>query len=199
MTAPNSRGVRFRPGLRTKRAISHVKSYLLTRSMKHWSCCDRIPARDSGYSRLDAESHPDPETPKGAKGQLEQRMETRRSYSETADQAALTHGSDLGSAYRACRSFRRMVKAFSNLVVALGVQLPNLWPPPDWLPRQAGNRPPSAADLAEPIRLSSNAAARRRRSRGCRTLSIRWPKPWASDSSRRLCGTLGELERAAHA
>jgi hypothetical protein len=28
--------------------------------------------------------------------------------------------------------------------------------------------------------------------------SMWWPKPWASDSSRRLCGDLGVLQRAAH-
>jgi hypothetical protein len=79
--------------------------------------------------RDDAESHDNPETPRGAKEQVEERMTERRSYSESVDQAALTAMFDMAVTYRACRSFRRMVKAFTEIIVALGVDLPNPWPP----------------------------------------------------------------------
>lgn len=86
--------------------------------------------------REDAQSHPNPEVPRGAKEQLEQRLVARRSYSETADQPALTARFDMADAYRLCRSFRHMVKAFSELAVVLGVNLPAIWPPLEWHPQQ---------------------------------------------------------------
>jgi len=82
-----------------------------------------------------AESHPDPESPRGAKGQLEQRMTPRRSYSETADQPALTAKFDMAAVHRGCRSFRRLVRAYIEIAVALGANLPNPWPPADWHPQ----------------------------------------------------------------
>jgi hypothetical protein len=54
-----------------------------------------------------------------------------RSYSETADQPALTQLFDMETAYRRCRSFRRLVRAFGILATAAGGNLP-LWPPPEW-------------------------------------------------------------------
>lgn len=79
----------------------------------------------------DAVSHPDPEVPRDAKGKLEERMEAGLSYSETLDQVALTVLFDMASAYRACRSFRRMVKAFGLLVTGIGIEL-TAWPPAAW-------------------------------------------------------------------
>ena len=79
----------------------------------------------------DALSHPDPEAPRDAKGKLEERMEAGLSYSETLDQAALTALFDMASAYRACRSFRRMVRAFGLLVTGIGIEL-TAWPPAAW-------------------------------------------------------------------
>jgi hypothetical protein len=81
--------------------------------------------------RPDADSHPNPEEPKGAKGQLELRMHPGRSYSETADQPALSAMFDMALAYRRCRSFRRLVKAFGLLAAGVGVVL-DKWPPPAW-------------------------------------------------------------------
>jgi hypothetical protein len=97
--------------------------------------------------RADAVSHPDPEAPGGAKGQLEQRLAAGRSYSETADQAALTATFDMAQTYRRCRSFRRMVRAFGLLAAAMGVPL-DPWPPPAWAeepnagPVVQGDNPP---------------------------------------------------------
>lgn len=82
--------------------------------------------------RDDATSHPNPEQPAGAKGQLEQRMEADESYQETADQPALTAAFDMGATYRACRSFRHLVKAFGEMAAALGADLPT-WPPAAWV------------------------------------------------------------------
>jgi len=79
----------------------------------------------------DAMSHPDPERPRDAKGELEARMPPGRSYSETADQAALTAQFDMAAAYARCRSFRRMISAFGTLAVRLGVTLPQ-WPAASW-------------------------------------------------------------------
>lgn len=82
--------------------------------------------------REDAASHPDPETPRGAKAELEARMDRRRSYSETADQPALSAKFDMPAAHRSCRSFRRLVQAFGELIEALGQPLPAPWPPAGW-------------------------------------------------------------------
>lgn len=81
--------------------------------------------------RADAESHPDPEAPRDAKGKLEDRMGLGLSYAETADQAALTALFDMSAAYARCRSFRRMVRAFGLLVTGIGIELP-AWPPAGW-------------------------------------------------------------------
>jgi len=79
----------------------------------------------------DAAPHPNPEGPRDAKGELEARMPPGRSYSETADQAALTARFDLATAYARCRSFRRMISAFGSLAARMGVTLPE-WPPASW-------------------------------------------------------------------
>ncbi len=79
----------------------------------------------------DAEPHPRPEIPRGAKEKLEARMHRGVSYSETADQAALTAQFDLSAAYARCRSFRRMVTGFGRLVKRSGLDLTD-WPPRTW-------------------------------------------------------------------
>lgn len=79
----------------------------------------------------DAVSHPSPEEPRDAKGQIESRMTPGTSYSETADQAALTALFDMSAAYAKCRSFRRLVKAFGLMVTGVGIEL-TPWPPADW-------------------------------------------------------------------
>lgn len=57
-------------------------------------------------------------------------MRPGRSYSPTADQAALTARMDLAKAFRACRSFRKLVDAFGQL---LGLDREaGTWPPGVW-------------------------------------------------------------------
>jgi hypothetical protein len=80
----------------------------------------------------DAASHADPETPRDAKGELERRMRSGSSYSATVDQAPMTAHLDLESAYRRCRSFRKLVTAFGALAAATGMA-PEVWPPAAWL------------------------------------------------------------------
>jgi hypothetical protein len=79
--------------------------------------------------REDARAHPEPESMRGVKARLSASME--RPYHETLDQAAFTALFDLAAAYRSCRSFRRMVRAFGLLAAAAGAEL-SAWPPPSW-------------------------------------------------------------------
>ena len=81
--------------------------------------------------RSDAMLHPEPETPLGAKGQLEARMRTGRSYMETTDQPAFSARFNFAAAHARCRSFRRMARAFGALLRAMGRDVAP-WPPPAW-------------------------------------------------------------------
>ena len=81
--------------------------------------------------RTDAEPHPAPEDPRGAKAQLEARMQPGASYLETADQPAFSALFSLREAYRRSRSFRKVVGSFGNLVRAMGHDV-DAWPPADW-------------------------------------------------------------------
>lgn len=82
--------------------------------------------------RPDAESHANPEQPRGAKGQFEVRLEEGMSYSETADQAALTHALDLGRVFGTSRSFRKLVSTFGRIMADMGAE-GVAWPPDEWL------------------------------------------------------------------
>jgi hypothetical protein len=89
--------------------------------------------RGIGSIRADAEAHPDPEAPRDAKGELEDRMLPGAGYLPTADQARLTAQVDLASAYRSCRSFRKLVGAFGEFLATSGMA-PAEWPPAGWGP-----------------------------------------------------------------
>lgn len=82
--------------------------------------------------RLDAEPHPNPENPRGAKEQLELRLRTGASYLETADQPALSAKFSLSDAYRRSRSFRKLATSFGNLVQSMGHDIDS-WPPASWI------------------------------------------------------------------
>jgi len=110
---------------------------LANREFEAWFLAAIESLRGTRGIRADAQSHHDPESPRDAKGELERRLVKGRSYSETGDQPALAATFDFAAAHRRCRSFRRMVKAFSELVVALGETLPTPWPPADWLDADA--------------------------------------------------------------
>ncbi|MHB1307787.1 MAG: DUF4276 family protein [Limisphaerales bacterium] len=71
------------------------------------------------------------ESPRNAKGALEEFMPPDRAYSETGDQPAMSAEFDLGLAHRRNRSFRKLVKAFGNLLSQLRQPL-STWPPASW-------------------------------------------------------------------
>ncbi|MCY4596847.1 MAG: DUF4276 family protein [Bryobacterales bacterium] len=81
--------------------------------------------------RLDAETPPDPENPRGANEQLELRMHRGASYMETADQPAFSEQFSLSVAYRRSRSFRKLANSFGNLVQSMGHDI-DAWPPATW-------------------------------------------------------------------
>lgn len=81
--------------------------------------------------RTDAQPHLDPESPRGAKARLEERMQPGASYLETTDQPALTALFSLADAYRRSRSFRKLASSFARLARAMGQKI-NEWPPAHW-------------------------------------------------------------------
>ena len=76
------------------------------------------------------EPHPAPETVRDAKGELAFRLDG--GYLPTVDQPSLSATFDMALAYPRCRSFRKLVKAFGQLVRGLGQPLPE-WPPTAWV------------------------------------------------------------------
>lgn len=104
---------------------------MANREYEAWFLASIESLRGQRGIREDAASFPKPEGPRDAKGRLEQRMYPRRRYSPPRDQAALTAGLDLASAYRGCRSFRKLVSAVGTLLQSAGV-CPAVWPPADW-------------------------------------------------------------------
>ena len=82
--------------------------------------------------RIDAEPHPNPEDPRGAKEQLELRLRVGASYMETADQPALSARFSLSAAYRRSRSFRKLATSFGTLVQSMGHDI-DTWPPAAWI------------------------------------------------------------------
>jgi hypothetical protein len=74
----------------------------------------------------DAVSEDNPERIRGAKERLESKMIWNVSYSETSDQVALTSRLNLRTVHDRCRSFRKLVKAFRQLLISAGAQV-NEW------------------------------------------------------------------------
>lgn len=101
------------------------------REYEAWFLATMESLRNQRGVRADAVSHPDPETPRDAKGVLEDSLEPGLSYFERADQPAFSASFDLGLAFRRTRSFRRMVSALGALMSRHGV-LPATWPPESW-------------------------------------------------------------------
>ena len=81
--------------------------------------------------RSDAESHLAPESPRGAKEQLEARMRPGATYFETTDQPAFSALFSLPDAYRRSRSFRKLADSSVHLVRAMGHDV-GAWPPSGW-------------------------------------------------------------------
>jgi uncharacterized protein DUF4276 len=106
---------------------------MANREYEAWFLASVEALRGTASIRADATSHSHPESPRDAKGELEQRMSDRANYSPTVDQAALTAHLDLETVYRRCRSFRKLVAAFGTLASAAGLA-PRVWPPATWVP-----------------------------------------------------------------
>ena len=79
----------------------------------------------------DADPHPAPETPRGAKEQLEARMFAGGGYIETTDQPAFSAQFSLPAAYSRCRSFQKLTKSFGVLLREAGRDI-GIWPPVAW-------------------------------------------------------------------
>ena len=105
---------------------------MANREYEAWFLASMEALRGTAAILRDAISHPDPEAPRDAKGELERRMPGGASYSSTVDQAPLTAHLDLQNAYRRCRSFRKLVSAFGALAAAAGAA-PAVWPPTAWV------------------------------------------------------------------
>jgi hypothetical protein len=101
------------------------------REFEAWFLATIESPRGRSGIREDAEPHPSPEEPRGAKEQLEARMTREVSYMERVDQPKLAATFDMRIAYARCRSFRKMVMAFGDLAGAAGASL-SAWPPPKW-------------------------------------------------------------------
>ena len=59
-------------------------------------------------------------------------MRAGRTYSETKDQPALSARFSMADAYARSRSFRKLTKAFGDLVRAAGREI-DPWPPASWI------------------------------------------------------------------
>ena len=91
--------------------------------------------------RLDAEAHPDPESPRGAKEALEVRMTPGLRYAERTDQPALSAEFSLPEAYRGSRSFRKLTASVRSLIRGMGREFPE--GPPDAWPGETEGCAPS--------------------------------------------------------
>jgi len=102
------------------------------REYEAWFLAAIESLRTHDLIRTDAESHPDPERPRGAKEQLKNRLAFGRVYSPTKHQAALSDSFSLELAYRRCRSFRKLTTSFGSLLKAMGQDI-GTWPPKHWV------------------------------------------------------------------
>ena len=82
--------------------------------------------------KIDANSVSGPESIRGAKEAIERNMEKGFAYMETTNQPAFTAIFDMQTAFKQCRSFRKMVMSFGDLIRDSGAQL-SAWPPAQWI------------------------------------------------------------------
>ena len=101
------------------------------REYEAWFLAAIESLRTHDLIRTNAESHPNPEQPRGAKGQLKERLAAGRIYSPTKHQAALSASFSLELAYRRSRSFQKLTTSFGSLLKAIGEDI-GVWPPEHW-------------------------------------------------------------------
>lgn len=99
------------------------------REYEAWFLATVESLRTHSSVKSDAESHPDPESPRDAKGRLEAMMHI--SYGEGTHQPAFSKIFCMPAAYVRCRSFRKLVGSFGRLMAGLGVEV-SAWPPTAW-------------------------------------------------------------------
>lgn len=109
---------------------------LAHREYEAWFLASIESLRGRRGIRPDAAPFPNPEAIRDAKGALEERMSPGQYYTETADQPALSQLFSLHEAYAHSRSFRHLIKAFGDLIAALGTT-PAQWPPATWRAEEA--------------------------------------------------------------
>ena len=102
---------------------------LAKREYEAWFLATVESLRTHHSVRSDAQSHPDPESPRGAKAILEAMMHI--SYSERTHQPAFSAMFCMAAAYARCRSFRKLIGSFGRLMETIGTELPD-WPPHGW-------------------------------------------------------------------
>lgn len=104
------------------------------REYEAWFLAALDSLRGVASIRPDATPPDNPEGIRGAKESIEKNMLPRRvtRYRETVHQREFTKLFDMKSAYRACRSFRKLTKAFGDFYCSQGKPIPQ-WPPADWL------------------------------------------------------------------
>ena len=101
------------------------------REYEAWFLATADTLREHKAMKADAEPHPRPESPRGAKGQLQRRMAVD-DYKESVHQAAFSARMSLAAAFQRSRSFRKLVTSFGALMASM-VQPPPAWPPPHWI------------------------------------------------------------------
>lgn len=118
-----------------REAAHHVPCAVVmsNREYEAWLLAGIKSLRGISGVRVDAVVHPNPETPRDAKGELKKLMEDDR-YLSTVHQAKLTANFDLIEAYCQCRSFRKLVRAFGLLLEGSDMR-PTPWPPAAWTVR----------------------------------------------------------------
>ena len=100
------------------------------REYEAWFLATADSLRGHRSVRTDATPHPSPDVPRGAKRELERRMECG-GYKETIHQPAFSKMFCLSHAFRRSRSFRKLVESFGSLLSAMGQQTDG-WPPHSW-------------------------------------------------------------------
>ncbi|MBI5233152.1 MAG: DUF4276 family protein [Deltaproteobacteria bacterium] len=96
-----------------------------------WFLATMESLRGKAGIKDNAVSHESSEIVRGAKEAIECQMMSGFSYMETTHQAAFTAQFDMRTAYLNCRSFRKLVKSFGELVLADNADIQ--WPPANWI------------------------------------------------------------------
>lgn len=104
---------------------------LANREFEAWLLGSIAAMRGTASVRDDALAPADPESVRDAKGRLEECLRGDVGYSPTVDQARLTARLEPAQAWRACRSFRKLVAAFGALL-RVGGEPGVPWPPETW-------------------------------------------------------------------